>query len=98
MKEKTIKENVYRIKKMNAIETLALQSSISFDSIKDIMKSYKDVLERVEVKFNNNWLPVKEEGKEVYYPAGIEDNLEELKEVIKFFLDYIKEVFQLSNV
>ena len=59
----TIKEHNYRIKKMNAIEMLAIQSQISFDSADESYACYSQILERCEVQCNDKWLPVKEKGK-----------------------------------
>lgn len=92
-----INDRTYRIKPMNAIETLALQSQISFDSVEESMKCYGAILERVEVEVKDKWLQVKESGKEVYYPAGIEDDILTIRELITFVLKFIKEVFQKSN-
>ena len=93
-----IKEHEYRIKKMNAIELLSMQSQISFKSAKQSQACYSQMLERIEVKCQENWLPVKEEGKEIYYPNGIEFDLESIQELISFFMKWLKEVFQKSNV
>lgn len=93
-----IKEQQYRIKKMNAIELLSMQSQISFKSAKQSQACYSQMLERIEVKCQDNWLPVKEENKEVYYPSGIEFDLEAIQELISFFMKWLKEVFQKSNV
>ena len=93
-----IKEHNYRIKKMNAIELLSIQSQISFKSAKQSQACYSQILERIEVQCQDNWLPVKEENKEVYYPAGIENDLEAIQSLITFFMKWLKEVFQKSNV
>lgn len=93
----TIKEHNYRIKKMNAIEMLAIQSQISFDSADESYACYSQILERCEVQCNDKWLPVKEKGKEIYYPAGLEDDLETVQIIIKHFIDWLKDVFTKSN-
>lgn len=87
----------FRVKKMNAIEMLAMQSQISFENAQVAYDCYTQILEKLEVKFNDNWLPVKEKGKEVYYPANMENDLEMVRILIEFFLDWFKSVFQKSN-
>ena len=91
--EIVIKEKTYRIKKMNAIEILALRSQYDFNSYYSTLNLFNTVLERMEVKCNDNWLPVKEKGKEIFYPTGVENDGEVIKDLISFFTKYIKEVF-----
>lgn len=88
----------YRIKQMSAVETLAIRTQVNFDTTEQTIKCYNAMLERIEVKVKEDkWLPVKENGREVYYPAGIENNISVIDELIIYFMTYIKEVFQKSN-
>lgn len=87
----------FRIKKMNAIEALALQSQISFDSVEDTQNLYNSLLERLEVECKDKWLPVKEKGRDVFYPAGIEEDIPAIQSLIKEFLNYLKPLFTKSN-
>lgn len=90
--------NEYRIKKMNAIQTLAIQTQISFDNVDTTEKCYNTILEMLEVKFSEDkWLPVKEKDKQIYLPTGIEDNIESIEALIKYGLSYLKDVFHKSN-
>lgn len=93
--EFTVSNHNYRIKKMNMIEVLALQSQISFKDVASTQKFYNEILERIEVNIGEAWMPVKK-GND-YYPAGIEDDIESLQLLIANFLAYIKSVFQKSN-
>ena len=97
MTEIQIKNNTYRIKKMNAIEVLALQSQIDFEDIKSTMKCYNTLLERIEVQVKDKWLPVKLENSDTYFPAGLEDDFELVDALMHFILSYLKSVFQKSN-
>ena len=54
-----IKNHEYRIKKMNMIEVLALQSQITFKDIASTEALYNAILERIEVNIGEKWLPVK---------------------------------------
>ena len=90
-----IKNHEYRIKKMNMIEVLALQSQITFKDITSTEALYNAILERIEVNIGEKWLPVKK-GND-YFPAGIEDDIETLQALIANFLEYLKSVFQKSD-
>ena len=84
--EFTIKgyENLFRIKKMNAIEVLALRSQIDFENFDKAFEAYMTILEKLEVKVADSWVPVKEKGKNVYFPMGIEDNLPAIEELLNY--------------
>lgn len=95
MKEFEIKGNIYRIKKMNAIELLALRSQIDFDNIENAQKFYETILEKFEVKIKDEWIVVKQGSN--YYPNGIEDDIEVISELITQMMNYLKEVFLKSS-
>lgn len=93
-------ENIgkFRIKKMNAIEVLALQTNRSFDTVEKTEEFYNNILERIEYKANETWIPVKEPGYKVYYPVGIEDNVIAIESLVTHFLrDYLKPLFTNSG-
>lgn len=96
-KEIKIGEFVYRIRKMNAIEFLALKEKMDFSSVETTERMFKNVLEKLEVHMNNDqWLPVKEKDQEIYYPAGIEDDIDTMNRLLQFGMEYIKSVFMRS--
>lgn len=95
MENFVINEHEYRIKKMNAIEMLALRSQIAFDNFEDTMNFYNLLLEKVEVKCGDKWLQVKD--GENYYPAGIEEDVDTIDELIGKAVEYLKSVFRKSN-
>ena len=95
MENFVINEHEYRIKKMNAIEMLALRSQIAFDNFEDTMNFYNLLLEKVEVKCGAKWLQVKD--GENYYPAGIEEDVDTVDELIGKAVEYLKSVFRKSN-
>lgn len=78
-------ENSFRIKKMNAIEVLALRSQIDFENFDKAFDAYVTILEKLEVKIADSWVPVKEKGREVYFPMGIENNLKAIQELLNYF-------------
>lgn len=92
------RNEVFRIKQMNAIETLALNTQISFQNMQKTTALFNIVLERIEVKCGNDWLPVKEKDQDVFYPSGIENDLNAIDELITYFMnDYLKPIFMKSN-
>ena len=79
----TIKDMNYRIKKMNAIEALAVQANIGFENENETYNTYLILLEKIEVQVkDDNWLPVKN-GNE-FYPKDIEFDSDAIKKLIKF--------------
>lgn len=95
MKEFETSGFTFRIKTMNAIELLALQDQIEFDSYESSIQTYNTMLEHVEVKIKDQWLTVKQ--KENFYPVDIENNLQAIKDIITHVVNYLKEVFRKSN-
>lgn len=98
MSEIQINNHLFRIKKMNMIEMLALQSQVTFKSVDATLALYNELLERMEVQMGEKWLPVKEKGKDIFYPNDIENDFESIQTLVGFFLKYIKSVFQKSDV
>lgn len=90
--------NDFRIKKMNALEALALRNVIDFDDFETTLKMLNVIVEHIEVKCEDTWLPVKETGRDVFFPVGIEDNMLALNELVNVFLnDYFKPLFRKSD-
>lgn len=92
-----INKNNYRVKKMNAIELMALRSQIDFNNYDSVVKMYETLLEKIEVEINEKWLPVKTIGTNIYLPQGVEDDVEVVEQLISFILEHIKSVFMKSN-
>lgn len=97
MGEFEINGNIYRIKKMNAIELLALQSCTNLKDFASAVESFNIIFEHIEVQCGNSWLPVKVAGKEEYYPAEIENDIDTLQQIVAKFIQYIQSVFPKSN-
>lgn len=92
-------ELTFRVAKMNAIEALAFQTGTGFQTVDRTRVLFAEALERIEVKIGETWLKVKEKGREVYYPVGIENNFMAIKQIIDYFLGtYLKPLFTKSNV
>lgn len=95
MEEFTVGENTFRIKKMNAIEILALRGQITFDNFEATQNAYLELLSRVEVKIKDQWLAVRQ-GNE-FYPKGIDEDVKAIETIILKVISYLKEVFRKSN-
>lgn len=87
--EKTMeyKDNIYRIKKMNAIEALALRTASDMKSVAGAKQFFIDVLERMEVQVGEKWLPVKQQNTNVYLPDGIQDDFIGVQKLTEFFME-----------
>lgn len=86
-----VNNNEFRIKKMNAIEVLALQTVFDVDDYSKTLKCFETILEKIEVKIGEQWVTVKDGNN--YYPVDIENNIEVIKELVAYFMRYMKEVF-----
>lgn len=89
------REQIFRIKKMNAIEVFSLRAIIGYDTYENAMNSVNVLLEKVEVKCGESWLQVKQ--GDVYYPNGIEDDYGAIEELVFKVNDYLRQVFQKSR-
>nr|DAN08984.1 MAG TPA: tail assembly chaperone protein [Caudoviricetes sp.] len=99
MEQKTFeyKDNIYRIRKMNAIEALALRSASDMKSVAGAKQFFTDVLERIEVQAGEKWLPVKQENANVYLPDGIQDDFTGVQLLIEFFMkEFLTPFFEKS--
>lgn len=95
--EYIVKNRNFRIKKMNAIELLAIQSQASFEDLTKTEQFFYLVLEKTEVEIKGQWLPVKEKNKNIFYPKDVEQDVDTIKELISHFTEYLKDVFLKSN-
>ena len=90
--------NKFRVKKINALELMALRTQIDFSNIEQNIKTYSYILEHLEVEISRVWSPVKEVGKDVFLPMGLEDNVDAMNELITWFLlNVIKKAFMKSE-
>lgn len=96
MKSITLNEHEFRIKKLNAIEVLAMRNVIDFENFHKCVSTFDTILEKFEVKVKDKFMPVKDGSN--YYPAGIEDDLDSIQTLISFFInDYMRPLFQSSS-
>lgn len=89
--------NTFRIKKMNAIEALALRSASNMSNVTGAKQFFTDVLERLEVQAGEKWLPVKQANTNVYLPDGIQDDFEGVQKLVQFFMqEFLTPFFEKS--
>lgn len=88
----------FRVKKMNAIEVLAIRTHLVNETIDDTINFFYEVLERIEVKFEDKWLPVKIKNVTQLTPTMLNEDIIALREIIDFFIKtYLRTVFSKSN-
>lgn len=88
----------FRFAKMNAIEILALQTQLTFNSIAQSQINIESMLERIEVKIGDSWTLVKMKGRQVYTPTSIEENIDLVSKLCSKFMDMIiNPLFQKSE-
>lgn len=93
----TYNDNNYRIRKMNAIEALALRAASDMKSVDGAKQFFTDVLERLEVQAGEKWFPVKQAGTNVYLPSGIEDDFAGIQILVEFFMkEFLNPFFEKS--
>ena len=93
MENLMIDDKEFRIKKMNAIELLALRTQLSFNNFDEALNTYSTLMENLEYNFNGKWLPVKEKNRNIFYPNGIEEDIVSIDKMLQYVLAYFKEVF-----
>ena len=95
MNEFEVNGKTFRIKKMNAIEILALRQHVDFENFSGTMKLFNLALEHIEHKVKESWIQVKQ-GND-YYPSGLEEDITLVNELISTFLNWLKSVFPKSS-
>ena len=61
--------------------------------IKDLVKYYNTIFENVKIKIGDVWQPLKEEGRDIYYPANIEDDGRAFVVISNTFIDEVAKNF-----
>lgn len=89
----------FRTREGTAIEMLALQVLINFNDFGKTKDLFSFVLEHIDVKVVDSWLPVKDsKADNVYYPVGIEKELNVLTDLVAYYIkNVIEPLFPRSN-
>ena len=100
MKEFTITslpKFTFRIRKMNGIEALAARQVILQIKEGKLEEAYYMMLEKyIDVQVDKDVWQRCKEGRDIY-PAGLEDNVEALSELMSKWMEYIADFFTKSN-
>lgn len=88
----------FREKKTSPIDLLAVASTIDFDSYARMRDVFKFALENMEVSTGENWVPVKAQDREVYMPAGLENDLVTMSELVKWYVENVLKRVFISSV
>ena len=91
-------ELTFRVGKISPIEILSLRSVLDFDDLKKTTNMFNFIIEHIEVNVAGTWCAVKEEGREIYTPIGIEEDLTVLSDISKWFIkEIVMKSFTQSN-
>lgn len=100
MQEFTIPGYAYtfRVRKIRPTTLLAVSTQLDFEDYKHLETCFDFALENIDVKIGEEWLRVKEPGRDIYMPAEIENDIQFMKKVVTWFItNVIKKVFQNST-
>lgn len=92
-----VKGHEFRVKKMNAIEALALKMSSNLKTVESAQTFFNAALERLEVNAGEQWLPVKQKDRDVFLPDGIQNDIDAVQELVEFFLKEFMQPFFSSS-
>ena len=98
MKEFTIpsRKNKFRVKDLNAVELLALQTQLDFKNLQKTTSLFYYILENTEVEIGDKWFSVKDGN--TYYPLDIKNDVKSVNDIIDYFIENVlKPSFTQSN-
>ena len=88
----------FRTKDVSPVKMLALQTILDFNNFEKTEALFTFILENVEVRIKDSWMPVKEKGRDLYYPVGIEKDMKTLMALSTYYLNYVvSPLFTQSN-
>ena len=88
----------FRTKDVSPVKMLALQTILDFNNFEKTEALFTFILENVEVRIKDSWMPVKEKGRDLYYPVGIEKDMKTLMAVSTYYLNnVVSPLFTQSN-
>lgn len=83
----------FRMAKMNALDALAVQTQFQLTNAYKTREMFSTILEFLEVKAGEKWIPVKIKGEEVYTPSIVEEDIKLASALIVKFREILVEVF-----
>lgn len=79
----------FRVGVITPIEMLSILPQVNFDDYSKTQTLYTFCLEHIEVNINGKWTAVKEKTKSVYFPLGIENNIQALQEICEYMVSKV---------
>ena len=88
----------FRFTYMSPIDICVFASNFDLENYKTSKTMFTYAVEHCEVCINETWTKVKQPNKDVYMPAGMEENVGALLAIVDKFVElYIMPVFQKSS-
>ena len=85
---------IFREAYASPVDLLALSTQVDFDQFRKTKEIFTFSLEHIEAKVGEQWFTVKQPGREVYAPLGIEKNFKALNELCVWYMnEVLGEVF-----
>lgn len=82
-------ETNFREAYVSPVDLLAIGTQVDFDAFQKTKELFNFALEHIECEVNGKWLPVKQSGRDVYMPFGIDKNLKALNELCHWYMDNV---------
>ena len=88
----------FRFSYMSPIDICVFASNFDLENYRTSREMFGYAVEHAEVCINEQWIKVKQEKRDVYMPAGMEENVGALLQIVDKFVElYIMPVFQKSS-
>lgn len=79
----------FREAQVSPIDLLAIATQVDFDEYKKSKELIQFALEHLECEVEGKYFPVKQAGREVYMPFGIERKFKALNELVQWYLENV---------
>lgn len=88
----------FRFTYMSPIDICVFASNFDLENYKTSREMFNYAVEHAEVCINEQWMKVKQKGRDVFMPNGMEANINALLHVVDAFVEkYIMPVFTKSS-
>lgn len=85
---------LFREMKVSPVDILALSTQVDFEQFSKTKELIQFSLEHVEVQIGDQWFPVKQPGRDVYMPIGLEKKFGAMNQICNWYMDnVVGEVF-----
>lgn len=88
----------FRFTYMSPMDICVFASNFNLENYKTSRTMFDYAVEHTEVCINETWIKVKQPDKDVYMPAGMEENISALLHIVDAFVEkFIMPVFTKSS-